>query len=93
MCCKCLKWYQKSNIDPETANYDFAAIAGKGNDFLDPKIPENDFRQLKKQAAAWEVYTDRRISHYDKRDPKKVPAFNDIDLCIDYLEQLLKSIN
>ena len=85
-----ISFYKKTNLGNDFAHSDFDLIAGKGNKYLDPKIPLEDNSKLKKLVHACEQYTDRRISHYDQRDPKIVPTFNDIDICVNYLEELLK---
>lgn len=82
--------YEGSNLGIDIGHLDFDSIAGKGSKHIDSKIPLNDHSKLKNLAKACEGYADRRISHYDKRDPKLVPTFNDIDICVDYLENLLK---
>ena len=43
---------------------------------------------LKKAAEACEEFADKRIAHRDKRDPKVVPTYDQLDNCIKLLDKM-----
>lgn len=57
---------------------------------LESKIVVNDLKQLNEYAKRIDDYTDKRIAHYDEREPKSIPTFVDLDKIIDYLEKITK---
>ncbi len=72
------------------ANSDFAQFAGNCKDHVDPNVVKQDLKQLKDLGRKLEAFADKRIAHHDRRKIKQVPTFNDLDDCIDYLEELTK---
>ena len=72
------------------ANSDFSQFAGSCEDHVDPNVVRQDLKNLNDLGSELEVFADKRIAHYDKREPKKIPTFNNLDACIDYLEELTK---
>jgi len=78
-----------SNLE-EVGNSEFDRIARKGCSFLGKQIPSNDLQHLKEVTSTCERYSDYRISHYDKKSVgDDIPTFNDLDNCVDLLEELL----
>jgi len=72
------------------ANSDFAQFAGDCKDHVDPDMVKQDLKQLKFLGKNLEIFADKRIAHQDRRKLKHVPTFNDLDVCINYLEELTK---
>lgn len=62
----------------------------KGNGYLDKDKVEDDLKQLKKHTATIDDYTDKRVAHFDKRKPKLIPTFIELDKTIDFLEKITK---
>ena len=56
--------------------------------YIDPTFVQKDLDALKKYGIKLEDYADKRIAHYDKKAPKTMPTFNELDACIDWLEKL-----
>lgn len=74
----------------EFGKKDFDKFSDPSVRHINPSIVVADMKLLQIKASKCEKYADRRIAHFDKRALKNPPTFNDIDECIDYLEQLLK---
>ncbi|MCE2399553.1 hypothetical protein J4G08_01560 [Candidatus Poribacteria bacterium] len=55
---------------------------------IDPIMVQQDLDELKKHSCKLEDFADKRVAHYDKKAPKTIPTFNDLDACIDWLEKL-----
>ena len=72
------------------ADRDFDQFSGNGKEHIDPNIVKQDLEKLKKLGLKCEEFADKRIAHYDERAPSNLPTFNELDACIDYLEELLK---
>ncbi len=75
------------NIANDTFDKEFAA---KCMDHIDPNIVQSDLDRLKKYADKLEDFADKRVAHYDKRAPKHIPTFAELDACIDFLEKLMR---
>lgn len=72
------------------ADRDFDKFAGKGNEYVDHSLVELDLKELQKKANGCEKYADKRIAHFDKKMPKRIPTFSELDSCVDLLEVLIK---
>ncbi len=81
--------YKGSTVE-HFADRDFDEFAGKEGNHVDPSLVKKDFENLKEKAKELEKYADKRIAHLDKRKPKTIPKFKDVDDCIDFLEELMK---
>jgi hypothetical protein len=80
----------KGSIVEHYADRDFDQFSGKARSHVDPIIVKKDHENLKEKAKGFETYADRRIAHLDKRKPKTILKFKDVDNCIDFLEKLTK---
>lgn len=74
----------------EIGERDFNKFSDRSGRHIDPNIVTADLRLLRTKASRCERFADMRVAHFDKRALKNPPIFNDLDECIDYLEQLLK---
>lgn len=72
------------------ADRDFDKFAGKGKENVDSLLVKFDLEKFRKKANGCEKYADKRIAHFDKKMPKRVPTFDELDTCIDLLESLIK---
>lgn len=83
--------YKGSTVE-DHADVDFDHFAGKDGDHVDGDLVNGYLKALQAKARKCEKYADRRVAHIDKREPKMVPKFKDIDDCIDILEKILKEL-
>ena len=79
-----------TGIGIERGNRDFNMFAEEGSDFVDSSKIQQDIEKLKLAGIKMEDFADKRLAHRDKRDPKIVPRFQDIDDSIQFLGELLK---
>ena len=79
--------YKGSAVE-DLANDDFDRFAGRGRDHIDPLQVEEDLKQLCGATTKCEDFADKRLAHRDKRDPKALPTYNEVDGCIDLLDKL-----
>jgi hypothetical protein len=49
---------------------------------------ETDLNRLNQVSSKVEDFADKRIAHHDKRIPKVLPKFNEVDACLDVLDEL-----
>ncbi len=82
--------YGANSMMTEIGERDFKKFSDKSGRHVDPNIAVADLKLLQKKALKCEKFADMRVAHFDKRALKNPPTFNDLDECIDYLEELLK---
>ncbi len=70
------------------ADTDFNSFAKVGSPHIEPSLVSADLTQLREVAQRCEDYSDKRVAHRDKREPKELPTFNEVDSCIDLLDKL-----
>ena len=70
------------------ADKDFDKFSGEDRDYILQDMVKNDLEELRMVANKCEDFADKRIAHRDKRDPKSLLKFGDLDKCIDYLDKL-----
>lgn len=66
----------------------FDKFSGTSQVHVCPHMVCNDLAQIKDVARRCEDFADRRVAHRDKRDPKVLPRFDDLDRCIKVLDRL-----
>lgn len=76
------------NVHFKRANAKFDEFAGKVKNYIDIKRVEKDKRHLKLMAIRIQHYADRQVAHHDKRGPKGIPTFQELDCCVDIFEGL-----
>lgn len=74
----------------KNANSDFQQFSGYCKDHVDPDVVKQDLKNLRDFARDLEAFADRRIAHYDKQELENIPTFENLDVCIDYLDELTK---
>jgi len=70
------------------ADRDFDKFCGSNKEFISPNMVTTDLEELNRVAAVVEDFADKRIAHYDTRQPKVLPRFEQVDLCLDALDKL-----
>ena len=63
-------------------------FSGRCPDYIDPTAVQQDLDELKKRSCKLEEFADKRVAHHDKKAPKTIPTFNELDACVDWLEKL-----
>lgn len=66
---------------------DFAPYAEASGAHVCPQMVEDDRARLEAAAQKHEAFADKRIAHWDKREPKVIPSFEELDDCIKLLDQ------
>jgi hypothetical protein len=81
--------YQGSALEQfGQADKDFDKFCGTTPKHISRKMVVQDIDTLKSQANKCEDFSDKRIAHRDKRDPKSPLTFGEIDNCIDFIDKL-----
>jgi len=73
------------NID--VTKEEFSQYADPNCQHICPKMVESDLKKLKQTAKICEDFADKRIAHWDKRGPKSVPTFPELDDCLKLLDK------
>lgn len=68
----------------------FDEVAGAGKQTLDISRINEDIQTLLEKTSKLKTYVDRRIAHHDRRELNELPYFQDLDIAIDFLEELLQ---
>lgn len=66
---------------------DFAQYADASGTYVCPQMVKDDKTRLESEVKKHVEYVDKRIAHWDKRKPKVVPTFEELDDCIKLLDQ------
>ncbi len=72
----------------DLADRDFDKFSKPGAPHIDPSLIAADLAHLRSATANCEEFADRRVAHHDKRDPKQLPTFNEVDAAVDLLDEL-----
>jgi hypothetical protein len=78
----------KDSADQLPANADFDEFCGCDKTCISEKMVTADVRELRRVASVVEDFADKRIAHHDKRQPKVMPRFEQVDSCLDALDRL-----
>ncbi len=78
--------YSRTNTQ-RCAERDFAKYADASGEHVCPQMVADDRAELQSATDACEEFADKRIAHRDKRDPKVVPTFGELDECIRLLDR------
>lgn len=87
------KWFLQmyaGRLPDRLANLDFDRFAGPNSRFVDPQPVAEDLKVLFAASRKCEDYADKKIAHLDKRGPKSLVRFRDIDNSVNVLGKLLK---
>ena len=66
---------------------DFAQYADVSGAYVCPQMVKEDRARLESAVKTHEEYTNKRIAHWDKREPKVIPTFGELDDCIKLLDR------
>ena len=66
---------------------DFDRYADASGAYVCPQMVKEDRARLESAVKTHEEFADKRIAHWDKREPKVVPTFAELDDCIKLLDQ------
>lgn len=78
----------KGSAEEDYANRDFDKFAAPDVPHIDPNLVATDLFRLRATFKNCEDFADKRVAHRDKREPKELPTFNEVDACIDLLDEL-----
>jgi hypothetical protein len=78
----------KGSLVEGFADKDFNRFADPNCKHIDPDRVSCDLKHLRETSAACEDFADRRVAHRDRRDPKQLPTYKQLDDCIDMLDSL-----
>lgn len=70
------------------AHGDFDKFARSGAPYIDSDRVAFDLQELLDASSKVEDFADRRVAHRDRREPKQLPTYNEIDDCICVLDKL-----
>lgn len=79
--------YGESSVK-ELADNEFDRFTAPGEAHIDPEQVASDLQRLRDVTAKCEYFADRHIAHRDSREPKVPPTYNEVDGCIDLLDEL-----
>ena len=79
--------YKGSTVE-DFANKDFNKFAAEEASHIDSLLVITDLTKLRDTTKRCEDYADKRLAHRDKREPKILPTFNEVDDCITLLDEL-----
>lgn len=65
-------------------------FSGRCTDHIDPNMVRQDLDELKKHGGKLEEFADRRVAHHDRRTPKTIPTYSELDTAIDCLKKLTR---
>jgi hypothetical protein len=75
--------------DQDYADKSFDRYCQKSGDtHVSVCMVQKDLDELKKMAETCEDFADKRVAHHDKRAPKILPRFNELDQSIEFLHKL-----
>ncbi len=67
---------------------DFAPYADATGAYVCPQMVKDDLARVESAVKTQEEFIDKRIAHWDKRKPKVIPTFEELDDCIKLLDQM-----
>lgn len=78
----------KGSIVEDRADEDFDNFAEPGAPHISAPLIAIDLERLRKISKRCEEFADKRVAHTDKQILKQLPTFNEVDACIDLLDDL-----
>jgi hypothetical protein len=79
--------YKGSAVE-DIADNDFDQFCGENRSYISHKMVKADLNSFIQAANKCEEFADKHIAHRDKRDPKRLLKFEDVDDCIDCFDKL-----
>ena len=78
----------KGSLVEDLADQDFNAFADSDSPHISASFICNDLNSIREGFKRCEAYADRRIAHWDRREPKDLPTFNELNECIKLLDEM-----
>jgi len=78
------------NIRLHVADRDFDNYSRPGAAHVTPSIIRNHRRRLMKAQRRLHDFVDKHVAHKDRRPLRRLPTFEELDACVDLLEELLR---
>ena len=72
----------------DVVKQEFSKYADPNCECICSKKVAADINELKKAAKACEEFADKRIAHRDRHEPKIIPTYDQLNACIDLLDEL-----
>ena len=82
-----VRLYEGSFVE-RFADRDFDRFCGSDRTCISPDMVLADLGELNLAASVVEDFADKRIAHRDKRQPKALPRFDQVDSCLNTLDKL-----
>lgn len=79
--------YKGSTVE-QCADRLFDRFCGSDKTCISPDMVIADLGEFERAASAVEDFADKRIAHHDKRQPRVLPRFEQVDSCLDTLDEL-----
>ena len=79
--------YKGSTVE-QLGDRDFDRYCGNDKTCVSSDMVLWDLEELSSVASVVEDFADRRIAHHDKRQPKVLPRFEQVDTCLDTLDKI-----
>ena len=78
----------KDSVVEMFADKDFEKFADVSAPHIKASLVYDDLANLRKASERCKEYADKRIAHWDEREPEELPTFNELDTCIELLDKL-----
>ncbi|MDP1653493.1 MAG: hypothetical protein Q8L56_12310 [Rhodocyclaceae bacterium] len=79
----------KGSAKEDSANRAFDKFtAPDAPHIINPNLVKIDLSRLQAASKCCEDFADKRVAHRDTRELKEIPTFNEVDACIDFLDEL-----
>lgn len=78
----------RGSVVEEYADKDFDRFASPGAPFIDADLVATDLGRFVAACARCEEFADRRIAHRDRRQPRQLPTYREVDECIGLADDL-----
>lgn len=75
-------------LDRDVVKEEFSQYADSTGKYVCPQKVTADMDKLKKAAEACEEFVDKRVAHRDRRQPRVVPTYDQLDDCIKLLDEM-----
>ena len=79
--------YEDSAIE-DLASEHFNQFAAPEESHIDPLLVKADLTRLRDASKRCEDFADKRVAHRDTMPPKELPTFDEVNACIDLLNDL-----
>ncbi len=79
--------YKGSTVE-RFGDRDFDRFCGNDTTCISSEMVLSDLKELNLAASVVEDFADKRIAHRDKRQPKVLPRFEQVDACLDTFDKV-----